>query len=457
MADVEMPQLGETVTEGTITRWFKTVGDQVAEDEVLFEVSTDKVDSEVPSPVSGYLAEIVAPEGDTVEVGAVIAVVSDQPPGDAGDVDTDSAGSAPDPGAGSGVAEAEPARESGDQPEPQRAGSSVDAIANGSAEAAGEPSQGGSVLLSPIVRRLAAEHGLETSTIEGTGVGGRITRSDVEQAARRSDGGGSRSAPPASGSQPPPGAERPPPRPEPLARSADEDTFVPFTNIRRRTGEHMSMSRATSPHAVSAVEVDYEAVERVRRAHGESFRAEHGVSLAYLPFIARAVVDALADFPRLNASISDDGLVVHHAVNLSIAVDLDFEGLLAPVVHQAADKRLAAIARDIADLAAKARSKQLGADDIAGGTFTLSNSGSFGSHFVLPIINQPQVAILSTDGVTRRPVVVTAPDGTEGIAIHSVGILAMSWDHRAFDGAYAAAFLAAVREIIEGRDWEAEL
>lgn len=227
--------------------------------------------------------------------------------------------------------------------------------------------------------------------------------------------------------------------------------------MRRRTGEHMVMSKQTSPHAYTIVEVDYENVERVRRRHRETFRDQEGFGLTYLPFISRAVIDALRDFPHMNASVGDGELVVHNYVNLSVAVDLDFEGLLAPVIHEADDKRLRAIARDISDLAIRARTKKLSADDITGGTFTLSNSGSFGSYLVLPIINQPQVAILSTDGIHRRPVVVTDSDGGESIAIHSVGLLAMSWDHRAFDGAYAAAFLREVKQILETRDWEAEL
>jgi 2-oxoglutarate dehydrogenase E2 component (dihydrolipoamide succinyltransferase) len=219
----------------------------------------------------------------------------------------------------------------------------------------------------------------------------------------------------------------------------------------------MVMSKQVSPHAYTIVEVDYENVERVRRSHRDEFRASEGFSLNYLPFVSRAVIDALRNYPHMNASVGDGELIVHNYVNLAIAVDIDFTGLLAPVIHEADDKRLRAIARDINDLAARARSKQLSADDITGGTFTLSNSGSFGSHLVLPIINQPQVAIISTDGVHRKPVVVNGADGSESIAIHSVGMLAMSWDHRAFDGAYAAAFLRDVKEIIETRDWEAEL
>jgi 2-oxoglutarate dehydrogenase E2 component (dihydrolipoamide succinyltransferase) len=312
-------------------------------------------------------------------------------------------------------------------------------------------------VLSPIVRRLIADYGLDASRIAGTGPDGRITRSDVEAAIR--SGVASSSTRSAAAVVPAPaaattGGQR---RGTPAPRSGTGDTVEPLNNIRRRTGEHMVMSKQVSPHAYTIVEVDYENVERVRRSHRDEFRASEGFGLNYLPFVSRAVIDALRNYPHMNASVGDGELIVHNYVNLAIAVDIDFTGLLAPVIHEADDKRLRAIARDINDLAARARSKQLSADDITGGTFTLSNSGSFGSHLVLPIINQPQVAIISTDGVHRKPVVVNGADGSESIAIHSVGMLAMSWDHRAFDGAYAAAFLRDVKEIIETRDWEAEL
>jgi 2-oxoglutarate dehydrogenase E2 component (dihydrolipoamide succinyltransferase) len=208
---------------------------------------------------------------------------------------------------------------------------------------------------------------------------------------------------------------------------------------------------------VTAVEVDYSAVEAARLPRREQFSAENGFSLTYLPFVARAVVDALAEFPHMNASMGDGEVILHNEVQLSIAVDLDYHGLLAPVVRDAHDKRLKAIAEDIHDLATRARNKQLGPDELAGGTFTLSNSGAYGSFMVAPIINQPQVAILSTDGVSRKPVVVTDAFGNEAVAVHPVGMLTLVWDHRAFDGAYAAAFASRVREIIETRDWDAEL
>ncbi|MCP4959708.1 MAG: 2-oxo acid dehydrogenase subunit E2, partial [Actinomycetia bacterium] len=233
--------------------------------------------------------------------------------------------------------------------------------------------------------------------------------------------------------------------------------YVPFNNVRRRTGEHMVHSKAIAPHALTVTEVDYEAVNQVRSVNKAAFRASEGFSLTFLPFIVRAVVDALADWPYMNASVEGDGLRVHHDINVGIAVDLEGEGLIVPVIGNADGIRLKAIARSINDLAAKARSKSLGVDDITGGTFTLSNNGSFGTYTTSAIINQPQVAVLSTDGISRRPVVVSDRFGSESIAIHSVGHLAMSWDHRAFDGSYAAGFLRQVKQIIETRDWSTEL
>ena len=421
MSEVRMPQLGETVMEGTIVQWFKQVGEEVAEDEPLFEVSTDKVDSEVPSPMSGVLVEIVAAEGDTVEVGAVIAVLSEDGAG---------AGHAPEPAPA-------PAPAQRQEPEPTPA---PEAPAGAVAPVDEASTTGGSgVVLSPVVRRLIAQNGLDPSQISGTGKGGRITRSDVEGHIAQNRTASTQPAPPAP------------------SRGAGRDAIVPLSSIRRITGEHMVRSKAVSPHVLTAVEVDFEGVEQVRRAYREEFKAAHGFSLTYLPFIARAVCDAIHSYPHINASVGDNELVVHNYVNLAIAVDLDFQGLLAPVVVDADRKRLTAIAEEVADLSRRARAKKLNADEISGGTFTITNPGQWGTMMQFPIINQPQVAILSTDGICRRPVVVTAADGSEAIAIHSVGVLALAWDHRAFDGAYVAAFLDRVRSIIETRDWHVEV
>ena len=467
MADVTMPQLGETVTEGTVTRWFKQVGDEVAVDEALFEVSTDKVDTEVPSPVAGVLSEILANEGDLVEVGQILARVGE--PGAA-----PPSPSAAEP-AGPVTSESEPSGPVASESEPAVSAASGPVAAGPSRTSAG-------IVLSPVVRRLIAETGIDASTITGTGLEGRITRVDVEKAIRARASTAPRepaaapAAPVAPSAEPvvaptEPPAEASPAAEEPRrARSASKrtpaapaavarngDTVVPLNNIRRRTADHMVMSKQTSPHVLTAIEVDYEGVEQVRRAARQAWRAEEGFSLTYLPFIARAVIDALKDYPHLNASYGEDELIVHSSVNLAVAVDIDFKGLLAPVVHGAEGKRLRQIARDIVDLADRARSRKLGLDDLTGGTFTLTNAGQYGTMMQFPIINQPQVAILSTDGVSRKPVVVIDSFGNESIAIHSVGVLAMAWDHRAFDGAYAAAFLHRVRGIIGTRDWEAEI
>ena len=332
MIEITMPQLGEAVTEGTVTNWAKQVGDTVTEDEVLFEVSTDKADSEVNAPADGILSEILVEVGETADVGARVAVISTE-----------------------AVTETVPASKSS------------------------------------------------------------------------------------------PGAER------------SAETVVPFNSIRRRTAEHMSRSRATSAHAMVAVEVDYDAVDTVRDAQRVAFREAEGIGLSYLPFLSRAVVEAVRDFPHVNASVGDDELVLHDEINLGIAVDLQYEGLVVPVVRHADSKDLRAIAREVAAIAESARSRQLGVDDLSGGTVTLTNLGQFGTLMTVPIINQPQVAIISTDGVRKRPVVVELPDGTDTVAIHRGGNLVLSWDHRAFEGAYAAAFLSAVRTVLETRDWSTEL
>ncbi len=232
---------------------------------------------------------------------------------------------------------------------------------------------------------------------------------------------------------------------------------MPFTNIRRRTAEHMVRSKAVSPHTLMVKEIDYERVEQVRRAHGDRFRAEEGFGLSYLPFAALAAVEALADYPRLNASVGDDALIVHRDINLGIAVDLDNQGLIVPVIHNAEELNLRGIARRIHDLADRARNKRLSLDDISNGTFSITNAGPFGTLLTGAIINQPQVAILSTDGVSRKPVVVELSDGTESIGIHSVGLVAMNFDHRAVDGAYVARFLSRLSEILDDRDWAGEL
>jgi len=466
-----MPQLGETVTEGTITKWFKNIGDSIAMGEPLFEVSTDKVDTEVPSPGAGVLQEIRVNEGDTVAVGAVIAVVCE--------------GSAP------ATAPAVEAPTPAPIPGPARPAETAAPAPVATPPPALSTTAGDIQRLSPVVRRLVAEHGMDVSTVTGTGLGGRVTRDDV-LAVVDSVAARNRSTPPpvpapiavpppvpapapaAEASVPAPvlahapsatsvpasataAALAPVSRPALVARSGDRDESVPLSKIRRLTGEHMVMSKAVSPHAFSVVEIDYDNVDRVRKAVKNAWKQHEGFSLTYLPFISRAIVDALADYPHLNASVGDGELVVHNYVDLGIAVDLDFQGLLVPVIRDADSKRLRALAREINDLANRARARKLSPDEIQGGTFTISNNGSAGSVLTSAIINQPQVAIVSTDAIKRRPVAADLPGGDEAIAIHPVGNLAMTWDHRAFDGAYAANFLVRVKQILETREWEAEL
>ena len=345
MADIELPQLGESVTEGTITRWFKEIGEEVAEDEPLFEVSTDKVDSEVPSPSSGYLSEILVEEGDTVDVGTKVAVLSDSAPGEGGgdaegSADSESE-SAEEPAAEEAPAEEpEPAPAEEKEPEPAPA---EERPAPAAAETPSEPepkSEGSGALLSPVVRRLLDEAGVDPSEVTGTGVGGRITRSDVEEHLRSVGGSSDAPASPReAASSPPP----PSPRVKAAATAAvGSESSVTLNKIRKITAEHMVRSLETSAHAYVSTEVDFEAVDRVRRGAKEQFKDEEGVSLTFLPFVARALVDALAEFPQVNASMGDDAnqLTVHGSVNLGIAVDLDHEGLIVPVVQQAQDQRL---------------------------------------------------------------------------------------------------------------------
>ena len=425
--DVVMPQLGETVREGTISAWRKQVGDPVGPDEPLFEVETDKVTVDVPAPAAGVLVEILVPVGERVEVGtrlAVIRVAGDalfSTRGAGASVVTLSSARPTVPAMPVAIAEASPAL-----PARSTGRATMPAIPTALALRAA----GAELRLSPVVKRLLAEHQIDDpSVIPGTGAEGRITRDDV-LAYVASRGG----APPA-------------------------DTTVPMTRIRQLTAEHMVRSVAISPHVLQAVEVDFHAVDRLRGAAGEAFRAREGFSLGYLPFVARAVCQAIPEFPHVNASVRGDALVVHHRVHLGIAIDLDRQGLVVPVVKDAAGKTVRALAVEIHRLADRARRGQLAPDDVTEGTYTISNSGPFGTLITAPIIHQPQVAILSTDGVRKRPVVIERPaaDGGDAIEIRPVGVLAQCFDHRAFDGAYSAAFLRRVREILEQASFEAEL
>ena len=325
------------------------------------------------------------------------------------------------------------------------------------------------------MRRLIAEHGLDPATIRGTGEGGRITRKDVLDAVAAQRAAVTEPATPiiipaapapetpAPAPAPAPPAPPAAPAPAPVAAAAAQapgesqgDEVIPFSNIRRRTAEHMVRSKATSAHVHATVEVDFERIAHVRDAAQAAFKEREGFSLTFLPFVARAFGDTVDDFPQVNASVVNDSLVVHRDVHLAVAVDLDFDGLVAPVIRNADGKRVRLLAREVRDLAERARSKQLLPDEVLGGTFTITNPGPYGTHLTMPIINQPQVAILATDGIVKKPWVIDV-DGEDVIAIRHIGMLSLTWDHRAFDGAYAAAFLKALKQRLEKHDWASEL
>ncbi|MHB8378409.1 MAG: 2-oxo acid dehydrogenase subunit E2 [Acidimicrobiales bacterium] len=451
MPRVTMPQLGETVADGTVTKWFKKEGDTVTRGETLFEVSTDKVDTEIPAPADGVLTKILVAEGETVDVGTLLAVIGDE------DLPTAPTGSSPATSVSTSTA-TPPTSPPRTTTSSHEVGGHVSPVvrrllAEHQLDASDVPGTGpqgrltrddvlafvaGNVDVptatpgsapSPVVRKLLREHDLDVSSVRGTGVNGRVTRRDVEELISHGAGGG--------------------------ATSGDE--VIPFTKSRRLTAEHMTRSKSTSAHTLMVKEVDYEPVEVVRRSQGSTFKEREGFSLTYLPFNALAALAALREFPRLNASVGDDALIVHHELNLGIAVDLDGSGLVVPVVQHADSYDLCSIARKIRELATGARAKKLTVSDMAHGTFTITNPGPYGTLMTGAIINQPQVAILATDGVVRKPVVLSDNSGNEAIAIHSVGNLALTFDHRVVDGAYAARFLARMAAILQTRDWASEL
>lgn len=493
-----MPQLGETVTEGTILKWAKKVGDTISEDEVLVEISTDKVDTEVPSPAAGTILEILVEEGDTVEVGTPLVVIgeegeepsssgSDEVAPDAEVTETDSNA---DESAGS--SEPESTEESAEEPAPEEAKEpateeSAEPDATESEEPVAEESEEPSKseitaffaepdesekqpqLLSPVVRKLIRENDVDLSAIDGSGQGGRITRKDVE--AYLESGGSQPSGPsekkdaPAETVEPKDPESKPEPEqpeePAPAAKTAPTAGAeeVELDRIRLRTAQNTVKAKQTAAHVWTSVEVDFERVERVRQAHKAAFKESEGFSLTYLPFVARAVIDALKAYPVVNSSfyLEEKKAVFHKAVNLGIAVDLDEKGLVVGSVRSADGLRMVGLARSVKEIADKARGPGLDVADITGSTFTITNPGPFGSFMSAPIINVPNVAILSTDTVAKRPTVVTSADGQDLIAIRHIGYLGLSWDHRAFDGSTAVLFLARIKENIETWDWEQEL
>ena len=424
MTTVTMPQLGETVVEGTILRWLKREGDLVQADEPLFEISTDKVDTEVPSVASGRLAKILVPEGATVKVGTELAIIEEE----------GAPAAAPEPERAAPAAE--PAPQPAAAPTAPRAG-----------------------VISPLVRRLAAEHGVDLSQVVGTGAGGRITKNDVlAYIAARGEAAPAAAAPPAPAAAPAAAAAAPAPAaapavtapPAPAAAGAEEE-ILPVSHVRAKIAEHMKRSLEVSARAWTAVEVNMENIARLRECHKDAFKAREGFALTYLPFVARAATEALLAFPLVNSELRGDRIVLKRYVNLGIAVSYD-EGLIVPVLKGAHTMNLLGIARGINDLATRARAKKLLPDEVHGGTFTITNPGSFGSLISLPIINQPETAILSTDAVEKRPVVID-----DAIAIRHMMYLSMSWDHRLIDGALATQFLVRVKQNLETWDFAEDL
>ncbi len=413
--EIIMPQMGESIFEGTITKWLKAIGDTVAIDEPLFEISTDKVDAEIPSPVAGVLAEIRFPEGATIEVNTVVAVIGE---------------------AGSAVAASVAA------PIPQAAARNAAppqvVLAQKLVQESAPPQV---VRSSPLARRIAKEHGIDLSRITGTGTGGRIGKDDVLRAA---------SSPFQKSAAPSPGQETAPPQVVPT-------DAVPLTRMRAIIADRMVESVRTSPHVYSVYKVDMSRIVRLREQHRTGFEQRHGVKLTFMPFIAAAAVAALRRFPIVNASLENakDGLAIryHRNVNLGIAVALEW-GLIVPVVRQAENASFATLAGAIADLALRARSKKLSPDEVGGSTFTLTNAGAFGGEFGMPIINQPESAILAVGGLRKEPAVLTDADGNDSIAIRSMQYFCLGFDHRLIDGADAGKFMLEFKKTLESWDEE---
>ncbi len=423
-----MPQLGESIFEGTITKWLKAVGDTVAVDEPLFEISTDKVDAEIPSPVAGVLAEIRFAEGDTVEVNTVVAVI-----GEAG-----TKVAAPQ---ASGTKSA--TQKSAAAQETSKAGPAVEQVPV--PEAAAPQAPGGRIRSSPLARRIAKEHGIEIGRITGTGTGGRIGKDDVLRAA---SAGSSKAT-----------VEKAAPlqaAPQELASLPAE--LVPLTRMRAIIAERMVESRRISPHVHTVYKVDMTRIARLREQRKAAFDARNGVKLTFMPFIAAAAVAALRRCPIVNASLDNgkDGLAIryHRSIDLGIAVALDW-GLIVPVIRHAEQRSFADLAHSIADLALRARSKKLSPDEVGGSTFTLTNAGAFGGEFGMPIINQPEAAILAVGGLRKEPAVLTDADGNDSIAIRSMQYFCLGFDHRLIDGADGGKFMLEFKKTLEG--WSQEI
>jgi len=423
--EVIMPQMGESIQEGTVVRWLKKVGDKVKRDEPILEISTDKVDAEIPSPAAGVLSEIAVGEGKTVEIKSVL-----------GSIETEAGAAAAAPGPAPAPKDAEPAAPPS-KPAPEKVARFTPAALS-APPAPPRPEVGGGEETprrrsSPLVRRIARERNVDIAEVSGSGIAGRVTKKDI---LAHLEGGAAEGA-------------RPSPAPAPRAPAfapGERVRVEPLSVMRRKISEHMVASKRISAHVHSFFEVDYSRVDKIRRERRDEFLDRHGVKLTYLPFILHAVVEALKAWPVLNAAVDGENLVYKKDINLGVAVALDW-GLIVPVIRNAEEKNLAGLARATADLAERARTKKLLPDEVQGGTFTITNPGVFGSLFGTPIINQPQLAILGVGTIEKRLKVID-----ETIAIHTMGYLAIGFDHRIIDGAVADQFMAHVKKTLETFD-----
>jgi 2-oxoglutarate dehydrogenase E2 component (dihydrolipoamide succinyltransferase) len=424
--DVTMPQMGESIAEGTITRWMKAIGETVGRDEPLFEISTDKVDAEIPSPAAGTLVEVKHKEGETVPVNQVVGVLETE-------AGATASAPAPAPAPAAAVPPAPAPAPAKAAPEPPQAKAAATPQ-----PAPAAPSGDGGGFVSPVVRKIAAEHGVDPGKVPGTGAGGRVTKKDMLDFIEK---GGKAAAP----------APAPRPVEAPAFRSGERVERVQMTQMRKRIAEHMIESRRTSAHVHSVFEIDVTHMMKLRQKFKGVYEERHGVKLTVTPFVVRGIVPALRAFPVVNSSVEGEEIVYKKDINVGIAVALDW-GLIVPVVRNADELSMAGLARRINDLAERARTKKLNPDEVQGGTFTITNPGIFGGLYGLPIINQPQVAILGMGGIQKRPVVVE----DDAIAIRQMMYVSMSYDHRVVDGAVADQFLAMVKKNLESFD-EAQL
>jgi pyruvate dehydrogenase E2 component (dihydrolipoyllysine-residue acetyltransferase) len=433
--DVVMPQMGESIAEGTITKWIKAIGQPVQRDEPLFEISTDKVDAEIPSPAAGVLVEIKNKEGETVPVNQVVAVIETE----AGAAQS---ASAPAPAKAEATAPPAPAAPA---PAPKPAKAEAEAPRKApEPPAAPAAAEDEGAFVSPVVRKIAAEHGIDPGRVPGTGAGGRVTKKDIQDFVAR--GGAKAAEPAAAPAAAPARAEAPKAPAGPTFSGGARVERVPMSPMRKKIAEHMIESRRTSAHVHSVFEVDMTRVVKLREKHKGTYEERYGAKLTFMPFFVKVVCDALRSWPVLNSSVEGDEIVYRKEINVGIAVALDW-GLIVPVVRSADELSIAGLAKKINDLGERARTKKLNPDDVQGGTFTITNPGVFGGLFGLPIINQPQVGILGVGGIAKRPVVVD-----DAIAIRSMIYLSMSYDHRVVDGAVADQFLAMVKKALENFD-----